>query len=128
MLNHGISWRPSRDYLVNMPTETVSLARRGVWHVFWEFIQKQRCTAPNPQPLKIGNLFAFNPETGIEYEKALPGKIKLIELINPDVLADFDKNEIWIKFSVMRSALNELKISRPKLLMSITNGVTTYRQ
>ena len=46
--NHGLSWSPSPQYVVNVERELVSITTRGVWHVLWEALVGRRCPALNP--------------------------------------------------------------------------------
>lgn len=126
---HGVSWRPSPKYLVRMETESISITTRGVWHVLWEALVGTACPARNPTQLRIRDLFSFCPETSIENELAFPGGfLKLIELVEPQMVMDRDKDEVWIRFSVYRSDLKLFGISRPKLLEIITYAGSPYHQ
>jgi hypothetical protein len=125
---HGIGWRPKPDYLVNMRTESVNLISRGVWHVLYEALTQQPCRVPNPCTLSVDALFGLNPEIGLEYEGTYNRPSSLVELYHPDVLVDFDTDEVWIRFSVERQNLKSLRLSRPKLLAYITVPGSTYRQ
>jgi hypothetical protein len=125
---HGISWRPNRDYVVNMRTESVYLASRGVWHVMYESLTQQPCRVPNPCKLDIGAPFALNPEIAVEYEGPYDRPSNFVMLQDPDVVADYGNQEVWIRFSVERDEMRQLKWSRPKLLQSITIPGNTYRQ
>lgn len=124
---HGIRWKPSRQYLVYMPTESVWLTRqRGVWHVLWEALVGQPCHVPRAQALRIKDLFSFCSEVTTEYERTFGREMKLVELFKPDIL--IDNNDIWIKFSVYRIELAKQRISRPTLLQLITLTGSPYRQ
>ena len=125
---HGISWRPSKDYLVNMRTESVSVISRGVWHVLYEALTQQPCRVPNPCKLSIDALFGLNPEIGLEYEGTFDRLPSLIELHHPDILVDYDQENVWIRFSVDREELKDLNLTRPKLLKSVTASGSTYHQ
>lgn len=125
---HGISWRPSSNFAVNMHTQTVNLTRRGVWHVLYEATTQQPCRASNPCKLSIGNLFSVNPEVSIEYSRAYGRVPNLVVLLNPKVMANREKGEIWVNFSVARGNLRELRLSRPKLLAAITTAGNAYHE
>jgi len=65
--HHGLSWHPSRDYLVNMQNESVSISTRGIWHILWEILSDMPCNIPNPTKLDVLSLFACCPEISSEY-------------------------------------------------------------
>jgi hypothetical protein len=125
---HGISWQPNREYMVNMRSESVSLASRGVWHVLYEAVAQRACRVPNPCKLNIRQLFALAPELGSEYERTYHQLPHLILLHNPDVLVNGDKEEVWLRFSVEREDLRNLRFFGPKLLDSITTPTIAYRE
>ena len=64
---HGISWHPNREFMVDMRSESVSLASRGVRHVLCEAVAQRPCRVPNSCKLNIRNLFALAPELSSEY-------------------------------------------------------------
>jgi hypothetical protein len=126
--NHGISWKPNPNYLVDMETESIDLTVRGVWHVLWEVVENQRCEIPNPLHIKVKELFSLCPEIASEYERTYMQSSNLIELYEPELLINNDKEEIWIKFSVERHNLKELRLSRPKFLALISPSGGKYHQ
>jgi hypothetical protein len=125
--HHGIGWTPNREYLVNMEREKISITQRGVWHVFWEAVKNQPCNVPNPLRLEIKELFAFGVETTDEYGRAFGKPTKFIEMIEPEAMADPDFSELWLQFSVDKSDLRILNLSRPKLLQIIKPNSNNYR-
>lgn len=125
--SHGLSWKPSRDYLVDMYSECISISTRGVWHVLLESIQKQPFNIQNPIKLKIKDLFALCPGIATEYEINYQESTRLIELIEPDVLYDTDTNEIWIRFFIEKREIKKFKLSRPKFLELITYKDSKYK-
>ena len=126
---HGISWQPNREYMVNMGSESVRLTRRGVWHVLCEAVAQRPCDVPDPCMLNIRNLFALAPELSSEYARTYHQSPRLVWLHDPDVLADYDKKEVWLRFiSVEREDLRTLRFSGPKLLDSITTPTIAYRE
>ncbi|GAF90997.1 unnamed protein product, partial [marine sediment metagenome] len=126
--SHGISWRPSPKFLVNPTKELVYLSARGVWHVLWEKMTGKTCNIPNPTYLKVKDLFACCPETGIEYSRIFGQNPRYIPLQEPVILFDESSGEFWIKFSVNRSSLKEVNLSRQKFLTLISNSNIQYRQ
>lgn len=123
---HGISWRPSEDYLVDMEKEVVRLTTRGVWHEFYEAVIENPVTIPNPTELKIKDLFAYSPETSTEYEKTYGRLIKLITLEDIYTFVDFSRHLHWIRFSVDRGSLKKLRLSCSQLLALITYNSSRY--
>ncbi len=102
---HGIGWRPSSDYLVNLETEKVSLTTRGVWHALWESFSHNKCRVANPTKFSIKHLFSYCVEVGTEFEMAFGTRSRLVSLVDPDILYDAAAKEAWIRFSVYRSDL-----------------------
>lgn len=125
---HGISWKPSREYLANIKTTEISLTTRGVWHVLWETLIGKRCRVRNLTNVRIADLFSFCPEISIEYQRTFGNESRIINLINPDVMFDENNSEIWIKFSVDRNEMKDQRISRPKFLKLITHNNSLYHQ
>jgi hypothetical protein len=125
---HGLSWKPSRHYLVNMETESLTVGTRGVWHVLLESITGHTKRISNPLKLKIKDLFALCPETGIEYQRAYHESNRLIDLKDPYILVDMDKNEVWIRFGIQKKELKELRLSRKRLLNLIKLPSGGYKQ
>jgi len=125
---HGISWTPSKDYLVDMEKEFVNLTTRGVWHELYEAVIGASVTIRNPTMLKVRDLFAYSADTSTEYEKAYYKPVRLIYLENIDNFIAPAKNEYWIRFSVNRYDLKDLKLTRQKFLEIITYGGSKYIQ
>jgi hypothetical protein len=94
---HGLSWRPSPKYLVDLQREEVSLTSRGVWHALWESLRQTACPAANPTRIKI----------------------KLLDLVEPDIAYDEAAREAWIRFSVNRLELKFYGLSAAALTDSI---------
>lgn len=125
---HGISWKPSKDYLVNPWTEKISLTTRGVWHILWEAVTDAHCVVPNPAPVRIKDLFALCPNASIEFERAYLESSRLIELADPAIYVDDEVDEAWIRFSVQKEDLASMRITKPKLIRLISEGATWYQQ
>lgn len=125
---HGISWKPNKDYLVNMERECINISTRGVWHELYEAIMGNSYVIPNPTKLKISDLFSFLPEVSIEYEKTYFKPTRLLELREIDSLIDPDTREFWIRFSIEKDVMRDLKLSKPKLLQQITYRGNGYVQ
>jgi len=125
---HGLSWRPNTKYLVNMEVESVSVSTRGVWHALWEAIEGERCTVANPAKLSVRELFGLCFGTSIEFTRAYNRLISLVDLVDPDILIDEPETQIWLRFSVNRYELRQLRISRHKLLNLITYKTSNYKQ
>ncbi len=66
--------------MVNMENEYVSITTRGVWHELYEAITGNSQKIPNPTKLKIKDLFAYSPETTIEYERTYGQPVRLLTL------------------------------------------------
>jgi len=125
---HGLSWRPSTKYLVDMEKESVSISARGVWHILWETLEGKRCVVANPTEMCIRELFSLCFGVSIEFERVYDKLTSLIDIVEPNFLIDESGKQIWLRFSVERDDLKKLKISRPKLLNLITYNTSTYRQ
>ena len=123
---HGVSWRPSPKYLVNLEREEVSLPTRGVWHVLWESLMRSACTAPNPTRLRIKDLFLFCPEIGIEVDRAFGKDLQLLSLVAPDVIYDKSTREAWIRFSVNRIELKYYGLTAPALIGTVATPRSGY--
>ena len=124
--NHGISWRPNPQFTVSMHSDSVRLVGRGVWHILYEAVTRQECRLPNPSTIRIVDLFSLNAETETEYEMIFDRPTKLIELHEPKVLVNSDETEIWLRFSLWRENLKQLRITRPTFLKFITSPGATY--
>lgn len=125
---HGLTWSPNHDYVVRIPSESVRVStRRGVWHALWEAIQKQPCPVPRPPFLRIEELFFLNPETSRELQSIYERPPKLIGLIEPDLLFNDLRDQIWMRFSVLRDDPKRYHLSRLQLLEMIRSG-SAYRQ
>lgn len=125
---HGMSWRPDIQHVVDMKRESVSISTRGVWHVLWETIEDKKCITANPMKMGVRELFSLCFGISIEFERAYDRLTSLIDVVEPNVLIDGSEKQIWLRFSVERDDLKELRISRPKLLNLITYNTSTYRQ
>lgn len=125
---HGLSWRPNIQHLVDMERESVSISTRGVWHVLWETLEGKKCVVANPMKMSVRELFSLCFGISIEFERVYDKLPSLIDDVEPDVLIDRPGKQIWLRFSVDRDDLKELKITRPKLLNLITYNNSTYRQ
>lgn len=125
---HGISWTPSKDYLVNMEKEFVNLTTRGVWHELYEAVIGSAVTLRNPTKLQVKDLFAYSIDTNIEYEKTYYKQVRLVRLINIDTCVGPEGDEYWIRFSVNKDNLKDLKLTRPKFLEIFTYGGSKYIQ
>jgi len=125
---HGVSWRPNPSYLVSVPSESVSLTTRGVWHVLWECVVGQRCPAANPTQIRIKDLFALCPEVGVEYSRIFLQEIRLVDLLEPNIMGDEKRGNVWIKFSIDRESIQKVRISGPALLNLLNQGIRKYRR
>lgn len=123
---HGVSWRPSPKYLVNLEKEEVSLTTRGVWHVLWESLRRATCPAQNPTRLKMKQLFLYCPEISVEVERTFGVPNNLLELVDPDVVHDEATREAWLRFGVDRTALQFYRISGNALMESIQTARSSY--
>jgi hypothetical protein len=126
--NHGLSWKPSRDYLVKMETESVNATTRGVWHVLLESLVGTAVRVPNPLKIKVKDLFSLCPETSIEFIRTYHAETRLINLEAPIIMVDPSAKEVWIRFGVSRTSLKDLGLSRPKLLSLIKGNGIEYRE
>lgn len=125
---HGISWKPSPKYFVNLEKEYISVTTRGVWHTLWESTTKQRCPAANPTQIKLKDLFLYCPEISIEVDAAFGEENRLIELEKPVVLYDNKTNEAWLQFSVNKRVLKFLKLSTVAFNNMISSSSSSYRR
>jgi len=91
---HGLSWKPSADFLVYMEKETIYATTRGVWHVLLDALEGQPPRVPNPMTFRIKDLFALCPNTTVEYEATYHQPTRLIELIDPDILFGQKNSEL----------------------------------
>ena len=97
--SHGLRWRPSSDYLVDMSTEHIVIPQyRGIWHILWEVFTRKQFNNPKPVKLKILDLFACCPDISSEYERVSNKGSKLVCLIKPDFLNDPSESKIWTNF------------------------------
>ncbi len=126
--SHGISWRPNRQYLVDVTKDSVFLSKRGVWHVLWEIFTGLTCNVSNPTNLKIKDLLACCPEINIEYERIFDKNSNLLDLYQPDILYNKSSNKLWIKLSVSREGLRYFRLSRHRFIDLISNGHNWYIQ
>ncbi|MDN5203294.1 YaaC family protein [Fulvivirgaceae bacterium BMA10] len=124
---HGISWSPSRVYLVNVNTEEISITSRGVWHTLLEFQQDKQVQIRNPTKLKVRDLFSVIPEVAIEYERTFHAQNKLIQIKNIDVLHDVNLQNVWICFSIGKENLKNSNLTRPKFLNLISNSSISFQ-
>jgi YaaC-like Protein len=130
---HGISWRPKKDYLVNLETEMVSVTSwPGVWHVLWESLTQQPYVAlPKSVRLRIKDLFLYCPEISVEAGRAFSRDSQLISLIEPDILRDEAAQEAWIRFSLHRGEIKFHHMTIPGVLKTLAtdrSGFTEVRQ
>lgn len=126
--NHGITWKPSKDYLVNVSTESINISTRGVWHTLLETVTGQSVRVPNPLSIKVKDLFALCPETGIEFERTFHQPVRLIELIEAGIFVDDIQKELWLRLTVNKSNLKSLKLTRPKFIKLFTATGFKYEQ
>jgi hypothetical protein len=125
---HGLTWKPNKEYLVNLETETVNISTRGVWHTLIEAASGNPVVLSNPLPVKIKELFALCPETSIEFQRTFSKPTRLVELIDAGIFLDTNKKELWIRLSVKKNNLKELKLTRPKFIRLITSKGFYYEQ
>jgi hypothetical protein len=125
---HGLSWRPSAQYLVDLQKEYVTVSRRGIWHLLWEALMGVRCPAANPTKLRIADLFAYCPEISVECEMVCPGPQNLITLEDPAVLYNPSIREAWIRFSLDPSDLKLAKISMRCLIQTLRMPRSGYQE
>jgi hypothetical protein len=123
---HGLSWRPNPRRIVNPATEKVSIVKRGVWHVLWESVTRAPFPVAGPARLAIKDLFSYCPEIGVESNRSLGISTKLVDLEKADVFFDKKTLETWLRFSVPRWDLNNLKLSAPGLLAQIGTTRSGY--
>jgi YaaC-like Protein len=123
---HGISWTPDRLRLVDPNREKIRLTTRGVWHVLWEALTNRPCPAANPTQLRIRDMFPYCPEVSVECESTLGKDLQLLHLKDPDVLYDPKKSETWMRFSVDRLDLRNLRLSLPSLRSAIRTSRSDY--
>lgn len=115
---HGISWRPNKNYVVYPPSEFVSLSTRGIWHLLWEAITRRPCPAANPQKISIHQLFRYCPEVTMEVERAFGSDLRVLTILNPDVVHSENLSEAGIKLEFERSDLRSFRLSG--------NSITSY--
>lgn len=125
---HGISWKPNKDYFVNLNSEIVSITTRGIWHVLMEVTLEKNVSYTNPLILKIKDLFAFGAETSIEYESVFSEPARLIDFDHIGIYLDPDAKELWLHYVVNKQDLKRLRMTRPKLLKLITPKGFKYEQ
>lgn len=125
---HGLTWRPSPHYLVDMENEYVSLTTRGVWHVLFEAVKGQKCSVANPTKLRIKDLFSLCPGVAIEFGRTYGKENNLVEVVNPEIVYNLDKQVAWIRFSIARGSLRRFGISRQKLTDLVSYKGSTYYQ
>ncbi|MGO9175597.1 MAG: YaaC family protein [Desulfobaccales bacterium] len=125
---HGVSWRPNRLYLINPERDEILITLRGVWHVLWESLMRNSCTAVNPTRLRIKNLFSYCAEVSVEYEQAFGVEDSLINLENPEILYDETSTEAWLKFSINRSILMYFRLSGPAFISHILMPRSNYKE
>jgi hypothetical protein len=125
---HGISWKPSSDYLVNIWTEHVKLTGRGIWHLLLETIINQPYDNKQSISFQIKDLLGLCPEIYDEFERTLGEDSKLIDLINPGIIVNSSDYEIWLRFSVSRKEIKNYRLSRHNFLQLIPNGNSIYYQ
>lgn len=125
---HGLSWRPDTQRVVNMKRESLSISTRGVWHVLWETLEGKKCAVANPVRLGVRELFSLCGSIEIEFEKTYRRLTPLIDLVKPHILINGPEKQVWLRFSVRRENLRQLRIFRPKLLDLIKYKTSTYRQ
>jgi YaaC-like Protein len=123
---HGISWTPHRLKLADPRKEKIRITTRGVWHVLWESLTNRPCPAANPTPLRIRDLFSYCPEVSVECQNTLGATLRLLYLKNPDVLYDSRRSETWMRFSVYRAGLKDLRVSLPSLRAGIRTPRSDY--
>jgi len=122
---HGLSWTPKPHAVVYLPSERISIARRGVWHLLWEAIMGRRCDVTNPSQLRVSSLFSYCPEVSIEYQRTFGMPPRLLTLEQPTFRYAPAKEEIWTRFSVNKYALRDF-LSGPRLITLIDNGRGGY--
>jgi hypothetical protein len=123
---HGVSWKPNPQKLVEPSTESVSITRRGVWHALWEFLTLSSCTAPNPTRLAIKDLFSYCPEISIEFDRTFGGITGLIAVEDPDVLSSKSPLEAWLRFSIPRVEFRAHGLSAPKMISQLRTARSGY--
>jgi hypothetical protein len=126
--HHGLSWRPSPNYLVNMHNESVSISTRGIWHVLWEILSGMPCNIPNPTKLGVLSLFACCPELSSEYEQTVGDHSKCIALDKIDLLHNSTETELWSRFAIHKHDLQAINLSQRRFLDSISGGLNLYKR
>jgi hypothetical protein len=112
--------------MVNMDREAVILTRRGVWHALWESLTTLHCPAANPTRLRVRDLLAFCPEIGIEYARAFPDRLHILDIEKPAILSDPKTSEAWIRFSIHRGDFKSCEMSGPALMSQIRTARSGY--
>jgi len=125
---HGLSWRHSKNSLVDMNTTTVSVSGRGMWHFLWEKLADLPLSLPNPTKIKIKDLFALLPETSIEYSRTFAEESRYVDLVEPEGLVDSEADELWLRFSVSKDDLREFRLSRRSFIQIISGTTPAFRQ
>lgn len=125
---HGISWRPSRKWLVRPKSEQLRIVKRGVWHLLFESVTASRCTLPNPTSILVRDLFSWCPEISSEYERAYNCAGKIVKLIEPTVVTSQNLKKLWMRFSLDREDLQDLRISAPTLLRQLGNKTEVFEE
>lgn len=125
---HGLSWRPKSDYITDIQTESIRISSRGIWHILSEILTHRSCNVPNPTLLNIRDLFACCPEICSEYERSSGQYSRIVQLDKPAIVHDDSQSELWIKFSVYRHELEDLKMSHHDFPNLISDCIGLYRQ
>lgn len=125
---HGLTWIPDRRKLANPQTEAIRVSTRGVWHVLWESLTGLPCPAQNPTILRIKDLFSFCPEVSVETESTLGENLHLLQLKSPDVLYDLASGETWLRFSLYREHLGDLRLPLSALIARIQTPRSGYSE
>ena len=123
---HGLSWTPDRLKLADPVKEKIRVTTRGVWHVLWESLTNLPCPAANPTNLMIKDMFSYCPEVSVECQNTLGKDLQLLHMKNPDVLFDPKTSETWMRFSVYRASLGDLRLSVPSLRAAIRTSGSDY--
>lgn len=125
---HGLSWRPDPLKIVDPTKDVISITQRGVWHVLWESMTLKPYPAPNSTRIRIKNLLQFCPEISVETELVCGSDNRLIEMVEPLLLHDADKKQAWIRFSVYRQQLTELKLTGPKFMAMLSSAGASFQE
>lgn len=114
--NHGISWKPNRNFVVNIRKDTVRLISRGVWHTLWESITGVPCTARNPTKVKVKDLLSYCQEVEVEYGSVFREEGNIFNITDPYLLLDEKSKHCWIRFCLNKEQLKERK-ANPEVLI-----------